>query len=253
MTRQRREGEANGPQGQRPTRASRTGASWAEFVRLAHQAVVAFEGAGTTNRAEPRACGHHRGPRCLDSEPGSERTARAASNGAGNGLGRAQHRSAGASNRIGENSLYGMIRGGGGTVRHDLLAICHDARKGRYIGSQRSKPGAPPLYSTSLMSPCCSVSFLFMASVRGPIEVPSPMISSATPRRMSLCDRPSSISARLAQLSMLMNPGATAIPCASSSTRPCSLGNGPIAAMLCPVTARSPANGGLPLPSYRPH
>src|SRR5438552_17344490 len=31
--------------------------SWQESVRLAHQAVVAFAGAGMINRAEPRACG----------------------------------------------------------------------------------------------------------------------------------------------------------------------------------------------------
>jgi len=116
MTKQRREGEASSPQGQRPTRASRRGTSWAELARLAHQAVVAFAGAGIINRAEPRACGHRRGPRRPDSEPGTERTARAASNGADNGLGRARPRMAGASNRIGENSLYGMMRGGGGNV-----------------------------------------------------------------------------------------------------------------------------------------
>jgi hypothetical protein len=72
MTKQRREGEASGPPGQRPARASRTSSSWAEFVRLAHQAVVAFGGAGTINHAEPRACGHSRGPRRPDSEPGTE-------------------------------------------------------------------------------------------------------------------------------------------------------------------------------------
>jgi hypothetical protein len=33
--------------------------------------------------------------------------------------------------------------------RHDLMAICHDARKGRHSGSHLSKPVAPPLYSTS--------------------------------------------------------------------------------------------------------
>src|ERR1035438_5862351 len=58
MTKQRREGEANGPQGQRPARVSRGGPSWTEFVRTAHQAVVGFAGADMINRAEPRACGH---------------------------------------------------------------------------------------------------------------------------------------------------------------------------------------------------
>jgi hypothetical protein len=32
---------------------------------------------------------------------------------------------------------------------HDLMAICHDARKGRNIGIHWSKPVAPPLYSTT--------------------------------------------------------------------------------------------------------
>ena len=91
MTKQRREGEANGPRGQRPDGASRTGPNWTEFVRLAHQAVVAFGGAGIINRAEPRACGHSRDPRRPDTEPGNERTARAASNGAGSGFGRARY------------------------------------------------------------------------------------------------------------------------------------------------------------------
>ena len=30
----------------------------------------------------------------------------------------------------------------------DLMAICHNARKGRNTGSHWSKPVAPPLYST---------------------------------------------------------------------------------------------------------
>src|SRR5208283_4799792 len=67
MPKQRREGEANGPRGQRPPGASQAGPSWTEFVRPAHQAVVAFAGADMINRAEPRACGHSRGPIPLDS------------------------------------------------------------------------------------------------------------------------------------------------------------------------------------------
>ncbi len=117
MTKQRRESEANGPRGQRPARVSRGGPSWTEFFRLAHQAIVAIAGAGMINRAEPRACGHSRGPRGPETEPGSQRAARAASNGAGNGLGRARPARAGASNRIEEDPLYGMIRAGGGNVR----------------------------------------------------------------------------------------------------------------------------------------
>src|ERR1035437_1645574 len=95
MTKQRREGEANGPQGQRPARVSRRGPSWTEFVRLAPQAVVAFAGAEMINRAEPRACGHSRGSRRLDPEPETERTAGPASNAAGDGCERVQDDQAG--------------------------------------------------------------------------------------------------------------------------------------------------------------
>ena len=70
--RQRREGEANRPQGQRPAGVSRGGPSWTEFARLADQAVVAIAGAGMTNRAEPRAYGCSRGSRRLDIEPGAK-------------------------------------------------------------------------------------------------------------------------------------------------------------------------------------
>jgi hypothetical protein len=95
MTKQRREGEANGPQGQRPARVSRGGPSWTEFVRLADQAVVAFGGAGMINRAESRACGYRRDPRRLDTEPETERNVGPASNEAGDGFGRAQDDQAG--------------------------------------------------------------------------------------------------------------------------------------------------------------
>ena len=95
MAEQRREGEANSPPGQRPPRASRTGPSWTEFVRPAHQAVVAIAGADMINRAEPRACGHSREPRLLDTGPGMERNAGSASNAAGNGCGRARSDEAG--------------------------------------------------------------------------------------------------------------------------------------------------------------
>ena len=149
MTKQRREGEANGPRGQRPPRVSRTGPSWTEFVRLAHQAVVAFAGAGMINRAEPRACGHSREPIGLDSEPDTERNAGSASNAAGDGCGRAPGDKAGFQPYWGKPAVRDEQRGWG-KRRHDLMAICHDARKGRYIGSHWSKPVAPPLHSTFL-------------------------------------------------------------------------------------------------------
>jgi hypothetical protein len=85
MTKQRREGEANSPQGQRPARVCRGGPSWTEFVRLADQAVVAL-------------------------------------------------------------------------VSADLMAICHDARKGRYNRSHWSKPArlrsTRSVYIAVLADPC---------------------------------------------------------------------------------------------------
>jgi hypothetical protein len=115
MPKQRREGEANGPRGQRPARASRRGPSWIEFVRPAHQAVVAFAGAGIINRAEPRACGHSREPIGLDSEPdpkGTQAPRQTPPGMAAEGRGATRL----ASNRTGENPPYGMNRGGGGNV-----------------------------------------------------------------------------------------------------------------------------------------
>ena len=139
MTQQRRESEANGPQGQRPARVSRGGPSWTEFVRLADQAVVAFAGTEMINRAEPRACGHSRGSRRLDPEPETERTAGPASNAAGNGCGRAQDDQAGFQPYWGKPAVRNEPRGWRNRG-HDLMAICHDARKGRHSGSHWSKP-----------------------------------------------------------------------------------------------------------------
>ena len=149
MPRQRREGEANGPRGQRPPGASRAGPSWTEFVRPAHQAVVACAGAGIINRAEPRACGHSREPIHLDSEPDTERNAGSASNAAGDGCGRARSDQAGFQPYRGKLAVRDEQRGWG-KRRQDLMAVCHDARKGRNIGIHWSKPVAPPLHSTSL-------------------------------------------------------------------------------------------------------
>src|SRR5438094_7101950 len=55
-----------------------------------------------------------------------------------------------ASSRIGENPLYGMNRGGRGNEMNGLMTICHDARKGRYIGSHWPNHVAPLLHSTAL-------------------------------------------------------------------------------------------------------
>jgi hypothetical protein len=48
-----------------------------------------------------------------------------------------------------ENPPYGMIKGGGGNEVDGLMTFCHDARKGRYLGSIGLIMFAPPLYSTS--------------------------------------------------------------------------------------------------------
>ena len=114
MTKQRREGEANGPTraktGQRKLRKS----NWAEFVRLADQAVVAIAGADMINRAEPRACGCSRGSRRLDTkwpetdEPQVLRQTKPGRVSEGRRMTRL------ASSRTGENPPYGMNRGGGG-------------------------------------------------------------------------------------------------------------------------------------------
>jgi hypothetical protein len=139
MTKQRRESEANGPQGQRPARASRRGPSWTEFVRLADQAVVAIAGTDMINRAEPRACGYSRGPRRLDTEPETERKVGPASNKAGDGFGRVQDDRAGFQPYWGKPAVRNEPRGWRNRG-HDLMAICHDARKGKYSGSHWSKP-----------------------------------------------------------------------------------------------------------------
>ena len=116
MAKQRREGEANGPQGQRPAGVSRGGPSWTEFARLAHQAVVAFGGADMINRAELRACGRSRGSRRLDTEPGTKEP-QALCQTQPEGLRKGAGWQGRASNRNGENPPYGMNRGGGGNVR----------------------------------------------------------------------------------------------------------------------------------------
>ena len=133
--RQRREGEAN-----RPTRA-KTGQrklikpSWTEFVRLADQAVVAFAGADMINRAEPRACGYSRRSRRLDTKWPETDERQLLRQTKPRRVSEGRRRTRLASSRTGENSLYGMNRGGGGNEVDDLMTFCHDAQKGRYIGS----------------------------------------------------------------------------------------------------------------------
>ncbi len=96
---------------------------------------------------EPRACGHSRGPIHLDSEPDTERNAGSASNAAGHGCGRARSDKAGFQPYRGKLAVRDETRGRGKRGQ-DPMAVCHDARKGRNIGSHWSKPVAPPLHST---------------------------------------------------------------------------------------------------------
>ena len=88
-----------------------------------------------------------------------------------------------------------------------------------------------------------------MASLAGPIELPSPKTSSVTPWRMSPSERPSTMSDSVAQLSMLMKPGDTAMPEASSTCAACAPERSPTAAMRSPRMATSPTTGGEPEPS----
>jgi hypothetical protein len=141
MTRQRREGEANGPQGQRLARVSRRGPSWKEFFRLADQAAVAIIGMGMINCAEPRACGHSRGSRRLYTEPETRRTARRASNETGNGFGRAQDDQAGFQPYWGKPAVRNDNKGWRNRGQ-DLMAICHELERAdtlEAIGLNRSR------------------------------------------------------------------------------------------------------------------
>ena len=108
------------------------------------------------NRAEPRACGHSREPIPPDSEPEAERNAGSASNAAGDGGGRARSDQAGFQPSWGKPAVRNDKRGWRKRGQ-DLLAICHDARKGRNKGSHWSKPVAPPLHSTSSTARKCPV------------------------------------------------------------------------------------------------
>jgi hypothetical protein len=135
MTRQRREGEANRPRRAKTGQCKLRKPSWTEFVRLADQAVVAIAGADMINRAEPRACGYSRRSRRLDTKwpETGERQLRCQTKPRKVSEGRRRTRLA--SSHTGENPPYGMNRGGGGNEVDGLMTFCHDARKGRNIGS----------------------------------------------------------------------------------------------------------------------
>jgi hypothetical protein len=135
MTKQRREGEADGPTRAKTGQSKLGKPSWTEFARLADQAVVATVGADMINRAEPRACGCSRGSRRLDTkwpetdEPQVLRQTKPRQVSEGRRMIRL------AFSRTGENPPYGMKRGGGENEMDGLMTVCHNARKGRYAGS----------------------------------------------------------------------------------------------------------------------
>jgi hypothetical protein len=97
-------------------------------------------------------------------------------------------------------------------------------------------------------SACWAMNSFFIASLSGPMETPSPNTSSVTPCFTSAMPRPSMMSDSVAQLSMLMKPGATAMPRASISVRPRPR-TSPTAAMRSPRMATSPILGAPPWPS----
>src|SRR3989304_6438003 len=130
MTRQRREGEANSPKRSKTGQSKLNKPSWPEFVRLAHQAVVAIAGAGMINRAEPRACGLSRGSRRRDMK-GPKRVNRSLV--VKRGRGRATEAKAGFQPYWGKPTVRNEWRGWR-KRRQDLKAVCHDARKGRNNG-----------------------------------------------------------------------------------------------------------------------
>jgi len=100
-----------------------------------------------------------------------------------------------------------------------------------------------------LMSPCCDRASFFIASVRGPIDQPSPNTSSVTPCFRSLIERPSTMRESVAHDSMLMKPGATASPFASTTRTASDFERSPTAAIRSPRTPTSAFRPGAPVPS----
>ena len=87
--------------------------------------------------------------------------------------------------------LRGRSRARGSSWRRRTTR--RSARRRASRGRRRYSPSVVQVMSY-LMSPCCSTRRFFIASLSGPIELPSPKISSVTPCRMSPCERPSAIS-----------------------------------------------------------
>ena len=116
--------------------------------------------------------------------------------------------------------------------------------------SRYARYSASVVHLTSyLRSPCSSFMRRFISSVRGPIELPSPKISVVTPWRISPCERPSTISDSVDHESMLMKPGATASPFASTTMPAVAEDRSPTAATASPRTPTSARRPGRPLPS----
>ena len=103
-------------------------------------------------------------------------------------------------------------RGGadeGGHVRRDALLL----QVARYSASVVH-------VIVELRSPCSSLRPALHLGVRGPIDEPSPMICVVTPCRISPCERPSTSSESVDHDNMLMKPGETASPVASTRRVP---------------------------------
>ena len=101
----------------------------------------------------------------------------------------------------------------------------------------------------NLMSCWRWVSSACIFGVSGPMDDPSPMTSSVTPWRSSERPRPSAIRLASEWLSMLMNPGARALPRASISTLPRPGAWAPTKTIRSPLIAISPTNPLRPEPS----
>jgi hypothetical protein len=98
-------------------------------------------------------------------------------------------------------------------------------------------------------SPWPSFILRFISGVSGPIEEPSPMIWVVTPCRTSPCDRPSTSRESVDHDNMLMKPGATARPLASTRRPAVAAARSPTAAIRSPRRPTSVTRAGAPVPS----
>jgi hypothetical protein len=89
-----------------------------------------------------------------------------------------------ASNRTGENPPYGMIRGGGGNEVDGLMTFCHDARKGRYIGSHWPNHVRASALLDQLQAGAPKTNFLSVGSQRAAVVDPGRCEPSSRRRRL---------------------------------------------------------------------